>query len=120
MSPPLIWLSWTNQATTTTADIILEHVRIAVLELQSDTGSHHAHAVDRVDQCVSLTIKHISVNKPNHYEVLEKGALNNIPVLVEDKLEGREGKLSLKEDGEFVLDEAGPGADQDDEAVNDP
>lgn len=41
-------------------------------------------------------------------------------MLVEDKLEGRERKLCLKEGGEFVLDGASPGADQDDKAVHDP
>lgn len=35
-------------------------------ELQSDTGSHHAHAVDRVDQRINLRVKHISVSEPNH------------------------------------------------------
>ena len=120
MSPPFIRLPWTNLATTTATNIILDHIRIAVLELQSNPAPHHAHAVDGVDQCVSLTIEHISVNKPNHYDVIEKGALSNIPVLVEHKLEGRKGKLCLKEDDEFVFDGASPEADQDHEAVHDP
>lgn len=44
----------------------------------------------------------------------------NLPVLVEDKLEGLKGELLLKKGGEFVLDGAGPGTDQDDEAADDP
>ena len=39
---------------------------------------------------------------------------------VEDEVEGREGELGLKEGGEFGLDGAGPGADEDDEAVDNP
>lgn len=44
----------------------------------------------------------------------------NVPVLVEDKLEGLKGELLLKKGGEFVLDGAGPGADQNHEAVHTP
>lgn len=39
---------------------------------------------------------------------------------VEDELEGREGELGLKEGGEFSLDGASPGSDEDDEAVDNP
>ena len=43
-----------------------------------------------------------------------------VPVVVEDEVEGREGEFCFEEGGEFVLDGAGPAADEDDEPVHYP
>ena len=44
----------------------LKICREGILELQGDTPTHHADAVDRVDQCLGLRFQDVSLNKLDH------------------------------------------------------
>ncbi len=46
--------------------VVLEHCGIALLERECDTGTHHANAVDGVDQDVGGRLQEVTFDELNH------------------------------------------------------
>nr|WP_236840875.1 hypothetical protein [Bradyrhizobium sp. CCGE-LA001] len=63
---PDVHPSGLHKALSAVALIVLEHCWIALLECQSDTGTHHANTIHSVDADIGLRIEYVALRKFEH------------------------------------------------------